>query len=121
MIEINWPEVIHWMLLIFGGIGTAGVAVGWAASGSSDKPKEPETRSADESPQVAAVNWVADIVAAMGSAPAESKLAALLAGETRDQARSRRIAELEDQTKPVILALYTGDGVIAADTSGGAE
>lgn len=52
-------------------------------------------RGADEPAPPGAIKWVQDIREAMGSAKAESILASLTAGESRDQARSRRIAELE--------------------------
>ena len=41
------------------------------------------------------LDWAADLVAAMGQAPADSKLAQILAGSNRDQAQAARIAELE--------------------------
>jgi hypothetical protein len=49
----------------------------------------------DTGPPDGAVAWAADLVAAMGQAPADSKLAQILAGANRDQAQAARIAELE--------------------------
>lgn len=59
----------------------------------TDKPAA--KRSADAPAPVGAVDWVKDIVAAMGAAKAETILKALEDGATRDQARMIRISELE--------------------------
>lgn len=66
---------------------------------------EPAVRGADDPAPDGAVEWIKDITAAMGGSSAESMLAALLAGETRDQARSRRIRELEQVAKPKAAAV----------------
>ena len=103
MISINWPEIIRWLLLILGGGGTAALAVGWASSGTVKQkpvtPKDPEStpvRSADAGPPEGAVDWVIDIHDAMSGAEAQSVLNSLSDGHSRDQARQRRIAELEN-------------------------
>ena len=57
-------------------------------------------RSADAPAPTGAVEWVKDIVAAMGAAKAETVLKALEDGATRDQARMIRISELEAGGKP---------------------
>jgi hypothetical protein len=96
MISIDWQSVLAYLLLGgsgIGGIGYAGHAA-WKKLRSL-KPAEPKLRAADEPAPSGAVEWVTDIVAAMGDAPDTSKLAALKAGATRDTARSLRIAELE--------------------------
>ena len=101
MISINWPEIIRWLLLILGGGGTAALAVGWASSGAKPKPvtpKDPEStpvRSADAGPPDGAVEWVENIWLAHSGAAADSVIASLRAGDTRDKAQARRIAELE--------------------------
>jgi hypothetical protein len=121
MISINWPQVIQWLLMLFGGVGTAGLVVQWAQTQKAarqpgnpvspdptkptEDPANPDTwpiRAADAPPPVGAQEWAQDICSAMGSAGADSKLASILAGETRDKARARRIAELEDHaSEPV--------------------
>jgi len=95
-ISINWVEIITWLLLIGGGIGSAGFAIDWAQS--TKKPNDDKrvvVRSADAPPPAGAQEWVQDIIGAMGGAKPESVLDALKSGETRDEARSRRITELE--------------------------
>jgi hypothetical protein len=53
------------------------------------------SRSADSGPPTGSVEWVVDIRKAMSNAPAETVLQALTDGVSRDEARYRRITELE--------------------------
>lgn len=95
MISIDWQQIIAYLLL--GGSGIGGLIWGGKAAWtkfSSGKPATTE-RSADAPAPDGAVEWVSDICEAMGEASAESKMKALQAGATRDQARMLRIAELE--------------------------
>ena len=96
-IAFNWPEIITWLLLIGGGIGSIGIAIDWAQSTKTPNDVPVVVRPSDAPPPAGAQEWVADIIGAMASASAESKIAALVNGSTRDEARSRRIAELEGQ------------------------
>lgn len=98
-ISINWVEIITWLLLIGGGIGSVGLAIDWAQSVKTPNDVPVVFRSSDAPPPAGAQEWVADIIGAMGGAKPESVLDALKSGETRDEARSRRIAELEGPAK----------------------
>jgi hypothetical protein len=99
MISIDWPQVIGAILISVSGIG--GLALGGKTLWAKWKSLPPGTtavppgRSADDGPPPGAVEWVEDIYTAMGSASAESVLIALRDGASRDDARSRRIGELE--------------------------
>lgn len=62
-------------------------------------PRKNSKRSADAPAPPGAVEWVTDIVEAMGAADAETILKALRDGATRDQARMIRIEELESGGK----------------------
>ena len=96
MISIDWQQLIAYLLL--GGSALGGIAYGGKIAWSkfrTAKPASPSERSADEPAPPGAVEWVADICEAMGDASAESKLAALTVGSTRDNARALRIHELE--------------------------
>lgn len=98
MISINWQQVAAYLLL--GGSGLSGLIYAAIVAWRKLRNRTPSTteiarRSADEPAPNGAVEWVADIVTAMGTASAESKLIALRAGSNRDQARSLRISELE--------------------------
>ena len=115
MVSIDWPVVMGVLLTLLGGLGTAGGGAWWwfkrAKTPVSPKPAtvpvvtrftntvdtEPvsDVRGADDPAPPGAVAWVQDIVAAMGAAKADSILPALVAGESRDIARARRIGELE--------------------------
>lgn len=98
-IAFNWIEIITWLLLIVGGIGSIGLGLSIDWTQSTKKPNDVPVvvRSSDAPPPAGAQEWVVDIIGAMASASAESKIAALVNGSTRDEARSRRIAELEGQ------------------------
>lgn len=95
MIQIDWQQIIAYLLL--GGSGIGGLIWGgktvWTKF-RSDKPATSE-RAADDLPPTGSVDWATDICEAMGAASAESKLKAILGGATRDDARKLRIAELE--------------------------
>lgn len=95
MIQIDWQQVVAYLLL--GGSGIGGLIWGGKAALTkfrSGKPASTE-RSADAPAPAGAVEWAVDICKAMGDASADSKLAAILLGVTRDGARQARIAELE--------------------------
>ena len=62
----------------------------------SDSPLAVVPRGADQIAPPGAVEWVLDIVAAMSAASPSTTLESLKLGESRDQARTRRIAELEE-------------------------
>jgi hypothetical protein len=98
MISIDWQSILAYLLLGVSGIG----GIGWGVKAAwpkikalKPKPSGEVTRAADEPAPPGAVEWAVDICEAMGTAPDSSKLAALLAGSTRDHARALRIAELE--------------------------
>jgi len=101
---INWQQVAAYLLIIVGiaGVIVVAIVVAWKKY-RTRKPAVivqgadpvPVVRSADEPAPAGAVEWAADICSAMGTAPDSSKLAAILSGVTRDQARGLRIAELE--------------------------
>lgn len=95
MIQIDWQQIIAYLLL--GGSGLGGLIWGGKAAWTKFRSGKPVTteRSADAPAPAGAVEWVADICTAMGTASAESKLTALRAGSNRDEARQFRITELE--------------------------
>lgn len=95
MIQIDWQQIIGWLVLGGSGIGGLiwGVKTAWTKF-RSGKPATNE-RAADDLPPAGSVDWAVDISEAMGAASAESKLKAILGGATRDDARKLRIAELE--------------------------
>ena len=96
MISIDWQQVIGSILIGGSGIGGAiwAAIAGWKKF-RTGRPAEITERSADAPAPAGAVEWLTDVCKAMGDASAESKLAALIQGATRDQARMLRIAELE--------------------------
>ena len=128
MLSINWSQIFAVVLLVIGGAGTTALipvagykGYQWWKARKAAKPAvvpakatpvattvtvdkatviDPAARGADDPAPEGAVEWIKDIKAAMGGSSAESMLAALLAGESRDKARSRRIQELEKATKP---------------------
>lgn len=128
MLSINWSQIFAVVLLVIGGAGTTALvpvagykgyqwwkarkaakpavvpaqATSVAATVAVDKATlvDPAVRGADDPAPEGAVEWIKDIKTAMGGSSAESMMAALLAGESRDKARSRRIQELEQATKP---------------------
>lgn len=65
----------------------------WKAKAKAPIPAA--ARSADSGPPPGAIEWVADIVAAMSMAPDGTVLDALTDGDSRDEARARWIVELE--------------------------
>ena len=96
MIEINWQEIIGAVVLLLGGLGSATATGKWflSARQTAITTAQP-ARMPDTGPPDGAVAWAADLVAAMGQAHADSKLAQILIGANRDQAQAARIAELE--------------------------
>lgn len=97
MIQIDWQQIIAYMLL--GGSGIGGVIWGGKTAWTKFRSGKPATteRAADDPPPAGAVDWAVDISDAMGAASAETKLKAILGGATRDDARKLRIAELESK------------------------
>jgi len=114
VITVDW-SFVGMILIVLGGIGTAILAVAkWpafkaASSGVLSVPQiaapinapvaegDPAaSRGADVPAPPGAVDWVLDICKAMSMAEPGTILEALKIGESRDQARTRRIAELED-------------------------
>ena len=93
-VSINWQPILGGLLLVAGAVFAA--FQWWRSRQASHAAGKPQPkRRADEPPPSGAVAWVLDICEAMGTAKAESVLAALTSGATRDQARMARIAELE--------------------------
>ena len=85
----DWPTLIGGALVALGIGGTAlpwirSILANQAAAISDNRPVE---RSADDLPPEGSVEWVADIVRAMPTAPEKLMLQALQAGATRDHAR----------------------------------
>lgn len=95
MIQIDWQQIIAYLLLGGSAIGSLiwGGKTAWTKF-RSGKPDLTQ-RAADDLPPAGAVDWAVDISEAMGAASAETKLKAILGGATRDDARKLRIAELE--------------------------
>lgn len=128
MLSVNWSQIFAIVLLVIGGAGTTALipvagykGFQWWKARQAAKPAvvpakvipvapsitpndatvvDLAVRGADDPAPAGSIEWIKDITAAMGGSSAESMLDALLAGETRDQARSRRIKELEQAVKP---------------------
>jgi len=96
MISANWSQIAGAVLIVVSALGgiVYGAKVAWTKF-HDRKPAGETPRAADEPAPDGAVEWAKDICEAMGTAPDSSKLAALLAGSTRDHARALRISELE--------------------------
>ena len=133
MLSVNWSQIFALVLLVICGAGTTALipvagykGYQWWKARQAAKPAvvpakvspvapavvpnkaivvDPAVRGADDPAPDGAVEWIKDIKTAMGGSSAESMMAALLAGESRDQARSRRIAELEQASKPKAVVL----------------
>jgi hypothetical protein len=105
--SINWLEIAGWIVLTIGAIGCSVYAgkktAEWMNREYPIAPKPTATRSADAGPPPGAVEWVIDIQAAMGASHASNVLEALTDSCSRDQARARRIEQLE-ASKPVATA-----------------
>ena len=95
MVQINWQEIIGEVVLLIGGLGSARAAGRWMSARKTAITTAEPARMPDTGPPDGAVAWAADLVAAMGQAPADSKLAQILIGSNRDHAQAARIAELE--------------------------
>ena len=95
--ELDWPSIIGTLLAGFGGLGSLLYGGKWFMTQRKAivAPISTEARSADAGPPPEAVEWVLDIIHAMGAAHASCILEALSDGCTRDQARARRIEQLE--------------------------
>jgi hypothetical protein len=106
VLTIDWQELLGWILVggsVLGGAlwGFLKITAGRTSAWSKLTPapidsKTTNARSADAPPPQGAVEWVADLCDAMGDASADSKLAVIMIGATRDEARAARIAELEE-------------------------
>jgi len=95
MVSINWQFVAA-SILLAGGAGGTLFLLGQYLYGLFSKPSiRVKVRDADDPAPPGAVDWVEDIHKAMGSAPATTILTSLKAGQSRDQARAARIAELQ--------------------------
>jgi|688.fasta_scaffold03878_14 hypothetical protein len=118
MISIDWQQVIGSILIGGSGLGGAiwAAIIGWKKF-RTGSPATAE-RSADAPAPEGAVEWLTDVCKAMGDASAESKLAALIQGATRDQARMLRIAELESlpKAKMTAVAMDLKPRVVQEDT-----
>jgi len=102
MTSVNWRFVIASMLLVGVAGGGTLFLLGSYLYGLFNKPSVgakvhgAKVRGADELAPPGAVEWVEDIGSAMGpSVSAETVLMSLRAGQSRDQARATRIAELQ--------------------------
>jgi len=95
-VSLNWQPILGAVLLIAGAI--FGGVQWWRSRPASLQPSQSQKRSADAPAPPGAVQWVNDIMLAMGAAKADSVLAALADGATRDQARMMRISELESKS-----------------------
>jgi hypothetical protein len=96
VITIDWQQIIAYLLI--GASGLGGIAYGGKAAWAKFRTAKPDgnrSRPADAGPPDGAVEWVEDIIAAMGSAPDNTKLVALQNGYSRDLAKTLRISELE--------------------------
>lgn len=95
MIQIDWQQIIAYLLL--GGSGLGGLIWGGKTAWTKFRSGKPATteRSADAPAPDGAVEWLIDIFGHMGDASAESKVTAAVKGMTRAQAQQMRIAELE--------------------------
>jgi hypothetical protein len=96
MIVIDWTQVVGAILIGVSGLGGLawGGKVAWAKFRAA-KPAAEKSRPADAGPPDGAVEWVEDIITAMGAAPDSTKLVALQNGYSRDLAKTLRISELE--------------------------
>jgi len=95
MVSINWQFVAASILLAGGAGGTLFFLGKWIYGFFTRTTVGVKVRGADELAPPGAVEWVEDICGAMGLAPAETMLSSLKAGQSRDQARATRIAELQ--------------------------
>jgi hypothetical protein len=102
VVSIDWQQLLGWVLVGGSGLGgvvwgilkaTTGLKSGWR---TLTPVPTANVRSADALPPDGSVLWVEDLCQAMGDASAESKLAVILSGSTRDGARAARIRELEE-------------------------
>jgi hypothetical protein len=96
MIQIDWQQIIAYLLIGASGLGGLawGGKIAWTRFRTA-KPDGDKSRPADAGPPDGAVEWVEDIIAAMGSSPDSTKLVALQNGYSRDLAKTLRISELE--------------------------
>jgi hypothetical protein len=117
--ELDWPNIIGSLLLIAGLCGVIILAGVWLAdkfNTPSTNPVKPVVRSADAGPPAGAVEWVIDIQTAMGASHASNVLEALADGCSRDQARARRIEQLEaHKPAPDMAALLQSAASIASN------
>lgn len=95
MIQIDWQQIIAYLLL--GGSGIGGLIWGGRVAWTKFRSGKPATteRSADEFAPPGAVEWVNDICKGMSGASADTILTSLQNGHSRAVAMRVRIAELE--------------------------
>jgi hypothetical protein len=95
--SLDWPSIIGTLLAGFGGLGSLLYGGKWFLNQRKAiiAPIATEARSADAGPPAGAVEWVVDIIAAMSESQASCILEALEDSCSRDQARARRIEQLE--------------------------
>lgn len=102
MIQIDWQQIIAYLLL--GGSGIGGLIWGGKTAWTKFRSLPPGItaipagRAADDAPPNGSVEWVKDIRKRMGSASADSVLDALTKGFTGAQAQELRISELEGKS-----------------------
>jgi hypothetical protein len=104
--ELDWPSIIGTLLAGFGGLGSLLYGGKWFLTQRKAivAPIATVARSADAGPPPGAVEWVVDIQTAMGASHASNVLEALTDSCSRDQARARRIEQLE-ASKPVVSTI----------------
>jgi hypothetical protein len=94
--SLDWPAITGTLMAAIGGLGSLLYGGKWFLNQrKAILPNTPATRSADAGPPPGAVEWVVDIQTAMGASHASNVLEALADGCSRDQARARRIEQLE--------------------------
>jgi hypothetical protein len=95
--SLDWPSIIGTLMAAIGGLGSLLYGGKWFLTQRKAivAPIATEARSADAGPPPGAVEWVIDIQTAMGASHASNVLEALADGCCRDQARARRIEQLE--------------------------
>lgn len=99
--QLDWPSIIGTLIAAIGAIGSLLFGGKWfLTQRRAITPKPTTSRSADAGPPPEGVEWVVDIRTAMSESHASCILDALEDGCTRDQARARRIEQLE-AGKPV--------------------
>ena len=114
--SLDWPQILGTLIAGLGALGSLVFGGKWFLTQRRAivAPSVTTTRSADAGPPPGAVEWVSDITTAMGASHASCVLEALADGCTRDQARARRIEQLE-AGKPVVTP--AGSQVLTAEVA----